>query len=479
MSDDAASTDPAQPALERRLATILSCDVAGYTRLMGANEEATVQALRGHRAVFDALLKQHRGRVFNTAGDAILAEFPSAVDAVRCATEIQAALQTRNAHLPPEQKMLFRMGINLGDVVVQDGDLLGDGVNVASRIQTVAEPGGICISGSVYDQIQNKLSLQFKPLGDQSFKNVGQPIRTFSITHGEAGALPAGAQRANRKAIAFAAVATIVASALAAGGYALYRENEAKRGEQAALTAQLAAERQATEEARRKAEEQSRRAAEAEGKAERERLVAESTKREAALQAQLKSAEGARARAESDRRRLDDERQRAEEQKRATEARAAEARAAEEKRAADARMQEPKKKRGAVAVASLEPAKAAPGGPNRTAAAGANPFDGAYTGQICNTPNDPSKKVCWPVPLKVQNGAGTGTWERRLIGKSASVLVAIAPDGTATATLDGWKAKGDEPLTGTLSGHAANNRVDLEGRWASGLHVEAHWTRKH
>jgi len=149
MSNETAPPDPAQPALARRLATILSCDVAGYTRLMGANEEATVQALRGHRAVFDALLKQHHGRVFNTAGDAILAEFPSAVEAVRCATEIQAALQTRNAHLPPEQKMLFRMGINLGDVVVQDGDLLGDGVNVASRIQTLAEPGGICISGSV------------------------------------------------------------------------------------------------------------------------------------------------------------------------------------------------------------------------------------------------------------------------------------------------------------------------------------------
>ncbi|HEX3631969.1 MAG TPA: adenylate/guanylate cyclase domain-containing protein [Casimicrobiaceae bacterium] len=119
-----------QPWLERRLATILAADVAGYSRMMGENEEVTVRTLREHRAVFDTLLKQHHGRVFNTAGDAILAEFPSAVEAVRCATEIQAALQTRNAHLPAERKMLFRMGINLGDVVVQDGDLLGDGVNV-------------------------------------------------------------------------------------------------------------------------------------------------------------------------------------------------------------------------------------------------------------------------------------------------------------------------------------------------------------
>ena len=481
MSNDA-PPDPAQPALERRLATILSCDVAGYTRLMGTNEEATVQALRGHRAVFDALLKQHHGRVFNTAGDAILAEFPSAVEAVRCATEIQAALQTRNEHLPAEQKMLFRMGINLGDVVVQDGDLLGDGVNVASRIQTVAEPGGICISGSVYDQIQNKLSLQFKPLGEQQFKNVGQPIRTFTITHGEAGALPAGAQRSSRRAAAVAVGAAIVAAALAAGGYSLYREYEAKRVEQAALTAQLAAERQAAEDARRKADEQSRRAAEAESKAERERLVAESTKREAALQAQLQTAEGARARAEADRKRLDEERQRIEEQKSATEARAAEARAEEEKRAAEERRgaegrgREGRKDRAASAVAP-ETGKAFPAGSTRGATA-ATAFDGAYAGQICNNPADAAKTVCWQVPLKVEHGAASATWARRLIGKSSSVSIAIAADGAASATLDGWNIKADAPMTGAMNGRAVDNRIDLEGRWAPGLRVAGHWTRK-
>ena len=190
MTDPANPPDSPPPALERRLATILAADVAGYSRMMGQNEEATVQTLRAHRSVFDALLAQHHGRVFNTAGDMILAEFPSAVEAVRCATEIQAALRTRNEHLAPGQKMLFRMGINLGDVVVQQGDLLGDGVNVAARLQTVAEPGGICIAGSVYDQIQNKLSLQFRALGDQKFKNIGQPVRTFTITNGEVGTLP-------------------------------------------------------------------------------------------------------------------------------------------------------------------------------------------------------------------------------------------------------------------------------------------------
>src|ERR1700690_341815 len=157
-----------RPALERRLATIMMADVFGYSRMMAENEERTVEIFRAHREVFDELLKQHHGRVFNTAGDAILAEFPSAVEAVRCATEIQMALRTRNEHLPADQQMLFRIGINLGDVIVQGNDLLGDGVNVAAGIQTIAEPGGVCLSGSVYDQIRNKLSLQFKLLGERS-----------------------------------------------------------------------------------------------------------------------------------------------------------------------------------------------------------------------------------------------------------------------------------------------------------------------
>ena len=483
MSDDATPPDPAQPALERRLATILSCDVAGYTRLMGANEEATVQALRGHRAVFDALLKQHHGRIFNTAGDAILAEFPSAVEAVRCATEIQAALQTRNAHLPPEQKMLFRMGINLGDVVIQEGDLLGDGVNVASRIQTVAEPGGICISGSVYDQIQNKLSLQFKLLGDQSFKNVGQPIRTFSITHGEGGALPVAARGPSRKATAAAVAAAIVAAVVAAGGYSLYRENETKRLEQSALTAQLTAEKQAAEEARRKAEDQSRRAVEAEGRAERERLIAEAAKREAVLQAQLQSTEGARVRAETERKRLDEERQRADADKRAAAARAVEeqrvaaARAEEEKHAAEARAEETKKKRALPALSLGAGGKAAAAGSSQSTAGGSVHVDGNYDGLLCATPNDPSKRTCWRVDLKVQNGAATGSWPNRQVGKTAYAHGTIEQGGAAKLGLDGWMLKDGSPLTGTMTGHVVDNHLDAEGRWANGVRLEGHWTR--
>src|ERR1700720_3633201 len=187
-----AESDAAAGGLERKLATILSADVAAYSRLMAEDEERTLQTFRAHKEVFEKLVQLHRGRVFNTAGDAILAEFASAVEAVRCATEIQAALHTRNEQLPPSRQVKFRIGVNLGDGMVQGADLLGDGVNVAARLQSAAEPGGVCISGSVYDQIRNKLSLSFRSLGERSFKNIPQPVRTFSITETEDhGALPA------------------------------------------------------------------------------------------------------------------------------------------------------------------------------------------------------------------------------------------------------------------------------------------------
>jgi class 3 adenylate cyclase len=469
------------PALERRLATILSADVAGYSRMMGANEEATVQTLRGHRTVFEALLKQHRGRVFNTAGDAILAEFPSAVEAVRCATEIQTALLTRNEHLPPDQKLLFRMGINLGDVVVQeDGDLLGDGVNVASRIQTVAEPGGVCISGSVYDQIQNKLTLQFRPLGEQQFKNIGQPVRTFTITHGERGALPVGGRRFTSRSAALAALAIVAAGAVAAGGFALYRLLDSKRAEQDALAAQVAAEKAAVEEARRAAEAQARRALEAESKAERERAAAEAVKREVTLQAQLQSAEEARRRAEADRQRIDDERQRAEadskrlaeERQRAeSEKRAAEDRFGAERQAAEAARAEAERK---VATAATT---AAPRAVQAAAATGAaNRVDGAYRGRMCNFPDDPARMRCWPLPLEFENGSASATWLNRRAGKQSAAHFTV--DGaTVSATVEGWNVKTGAPMPGALSGRVVEDRIDAAGRWANGVRVEGHWTR--
>src|SRR5262249_7218192 len=167
--------DPTTQILERKLATILSADVAEYSRLMAEDEEGTLRAFGAHKQVFESLVAMHRGRIFNTAGDAILAEFGSAVEAVRCATEIQAARRTRNDRWPASRQVRFRIGINLGDVMLHGHDLLGDGVNVAARLQAAAEPGGICVSGSVYDQIRNKLSLSFMSLGEMSFKNIPQP----------------------------------------------------------------------------------------------------------------------------------------------------------------------------------------------------------------------------------------------------------------------------------------------------------------
>lgn len=231
------------PQLERKLATILSADVAGYSGLMAADEEQTLRTFRAHKVVFESLVSMHKGRIFNTAGDAILAEFGSAVEAVRCATEIQAALQTRNHQLAPERQVRFRIGVNLGDVMVQGEDLLGDGVNVAARLQTAAEPGGICISGSVYDQIRNKLSLSFNSLGERNFKNIPMPIRTFSITESEDRRPLPSPNRGRSSPAKWVAVA-VIAMVLAGGAFWAYRKNEMSKA--AVARAQVESLKQAT-----------------------------------------------------------------------------------------------------------------------------------------------------------------------------------------------------------------------------------------
>src|SRR5271154_3115265 len=228
--------------IERKLATILSADVAEFSRLMGEDEEQTLRTFRGHKKVFESLVAMHRGRVFNTAGDAILAEFGSAVEAVRCATDIQTALRTRNDQLPPNRQVRFRIGVNLGDVMVQGQDLLGDGVNVAARLQTAAEPGGVCISGSVHDQIRNKLSLSFTPLGEMSYKNIPQPVRTFAIAEADGlGMLPAPVRQRQIGSNRVWAVAAIVLLLAAAGagvwGYTDYRRSQAEAAHAAAMAA--------------------------------------------------------------------------------------------------------------------------------------------------------------------------------------------------------------------------------------------------
>ena len=166
----------------RRLAAIVAADIAGYSRLMEQDEEATVSALRACRSqVIDPLLAHYNGRVANTAGDSLLLEFPSAVDAVRCAMELQHKTKARNENEPPEKRLTFRIGINVGDVISEGEDLLGDGVNVAARLEALAEPGGICLSRSVRDQIVEKLSLSLEDLGEISVKNISRPVETFRV----------------------------------------------------------------------------------------------------------------------------------------------------------------------------------------------------------------------------------------------------------------------------------------------------------
>jgi class 3 adenylate cyclase len=198
------------PPVQRKLAAILAADAVGYSRLMGQNEEGTVHVLSAHRAVIDGIIEAHHGRIVGTAGDSVLAEFASAVDALRCAVEVQQALKTRNAAIPEASRMLFRIGINLGDVVVKGADLLGDGVNVAARLEGIAEPGGICISSSVYDQIAGKLDLGFVEMGEQALKNIGRPIRAYRVAAGFSGTVPA--KRPMRRAkVAAAGIALLAA----------------------------------------------------------------------------------------------------------------------------------------------------------------------------------------------------------------------------------------------------------------------------
>src|SRR5664279_2353564 len=175
------STDMEAPPIERKLVAILAADVQGYSRLMGIDEENTLATLSAHRAITDALIEQHGGRICGTAGDSVLAEFASVVAAVQCAVEIQHDLAQANLALGEERRMWFRIGINIGDVMVKDGDIFGDGVNIAARLEGLAEPGGICISRGIHDHVMKKLPFDFEDLGEQSVKNIAQPVRVFRL----------------------------------------------------------------------------------------------------------------------------------------------------------------------------------------------------------------------------------------------------------------------------------------------------------
>ena len=171
----------ANAGFKRKLAAILSADVEGYSRLMDDDEEATVRTLTAYRNATNDLVQQYRGRIVDTPGDNILAEFTSVVDAVNCAVEIQRELAERNAELPENRRMQFRIGVNLGDVIEEEGRIYGDGVNIAARVEAMAEAGGICVSGRAYDQVENKLGLEYEDLGEHQVKNITRPIRVFRV----------------------------------------------------------------------------------------------------------------------------------------------------------------------------------------------------------------------------------------------------------------------------------------------------------
>ncbi len=204
--------------MERRLATILAADVVGYSRLMEADEEATVGALDACRQIIDRLVEDRRGRVFGSAGDSVIAEFLSPVEAMRCAVDIQGELATRNADLTEERRMRFRIGVNLGDVIVEGGNLLGDGVNVAARLEAIAEAGGIYLSRSVFDQIKKQLPLGYEYLGERTVKNIAEPVQVYRVpcepaAAGRTAGGTRGTKRAPWRMVLAAAVVVLIGGA--------------------------------------------------------------------------------------------------------------------------------------------------------------------------------------------------------------------------------------------------------------------------
>ncbi len=172
----------AQERVHRRLAAILAADVVGYSRLMGEDEEGTLASLTAHLTkLIEPSIAEHRGRVVKTTGDGLLAEFASVVDAVRCAVAFQDGMRDRNADSPEARRIVFRIGINLGDVIVQDDDVYGDGVNVAARLEGLAPPGGVVVSGMVHEAVRAKLDFGFDDLGPQTIKNIAEPVHAFAI----------------------------------------------------------------------------------------------------------------------------------------------------------------------------------------------------------------------------------------------------------------------------------------------------------
>jgi len=414
--------------IERKLATILSADVAGFSRLMGENEEETLRIFRSHKKVFESLVTTHRGRIFNTAGDAILAEFTSAVEAVRCATDVQSALRTRNDQLPPERQVRFRIGINLGDVMIQGQDLLGDGVNVAARLQTAAEPGGICISGSVHDQIRNKLSLSFHSLGEKTFKNIQQPVRTFSIVEGEGtGPLPSPKPSGTWKGpVVWAAVGLLI---VAGGGYAAYVAHERGKADNAPATATVVQPQPVPSETAAP------------------KPVSPETKKPTAPQAQPSTIPDSH--------------------KAASTANSPKPIAKPEEPSSSA----PEEKSQPNATSAVPAAPASDTHPGR--------YDGVYTGPVCSgkTPNLPAH--CYPAEGTIHGSKITGSWPT---GKDSGLTMTlegeVTPTGEVTILMHSERADGTRQATINLSGTVRGGLLEATGNYLNGRSANLNWHLK-
>src|SRR5579863_4464537 len=233
--------------MKRKIAAIFAADIAGYSRLVAEDEEETLRRLASYRQVTDDFISRYGGRIFNTAGDAVLAEFSSAVEAVRCAIDIQESLRTRNLAYPPSRHMSFRIGITIGDVVERDGDLLGDGVNIAARLEGLAEVGGICVSRAVHEQVANKLSVQFADIGAQEVKNIPNPVHAFMVSmKREDGTyvMPVARKAAPQSPVAPnwlwpAVVMVVCLAAIGVGGFLYFTKLEIQENSKASVAANM------------------------------------------------------------------------------------------------------------------------------------------------------------------------------------------------------------------------------------------------
>ena len=286
----------------RKLTTVLAADVAGYSRLMADDEASTVRTLRYYREIIRGLVARHEGRVVDTTGDGVLAEFGSPVEALRCAISIQEELGVRNGELPEDRRMEFRIGVNVGDVIVEGDVLFGDAVNIAARLESVADPGAICISGSTFEHVKNKLSVGFRNEGEQSVKNIPYPVPAYSVIPGQR--LLVGGQRATGRRWGLAALlALFLVGGAGAAAWALWdgkdRNDQAEASARKAAAKAAAGQQKALELAQRRADEAERRRVAAEAKLK----AAEAARRKAEYEARRRALEEAKRRAAADARR--------------------------------------------------------------------------------------------------------------------------------------------------------------------------------